>query len=318
MRAGALQPTLALALTLCAGAIACPAHAGAASRGPSASTGAATNVTSSSAVVFGTVNAHGQPTDYVFQYGPTRKYGSQTALTPAGMGGGSNRVSQVLTGLQPLSTYHYRILATSPAGTRAGGDRTFRTLPVPLSLAIVGAPNPVVFGSAFLVEVTLTGTGAAAHEVALQARPFPYVSAFATIGSPELTSAAGSFSFPFLGLMQNAQLRVITVGKPTVTSPVLVEGVAVHVQLHVRATAHPGFARLYGTVAPAEPGALVGFQLLRGGHSLNQGGTVVRAATAGVSRFSRVMRVRRGLYEALVRISDPAHVSASSRPVLVR
>jgi hypothetical protein len=52
---------------------------------------------------------------------------------------------------------------------------------------------------------------------------------------------------------------------------------------------------------------------------VNQGGTVVRAGTSTVSSFSGALRVRgRGLYRALVKISDGAHVSAYSAPVLVR
>jgi hypothetical protein len=309
-------PALALSLGAIAACMSAPATASAAA--PTVGTGRSSSVTYSSAIVFGTVNPHAQPTTYVFQYGTTHSYGAQTPLAPAGSGDSSITVSQTLTGLQPLSTYHYRILATSPAGATAGGDRTFATGPVPLSLAIAGVPNPVVFGSPFLVEGTLSGTGAANHEVALQANPFPYLAGFQTVGNPELTNASGGFSFPYLGLLENAQLRVVTIGKPEVSSPVLVEGVAVHVVLHARATGRRGFARLYGTVAPAEVGALVGFQLLTPGRSINTGGTVVKAGTSSVSTFSRVVRVRRGLYKALVKISDGAHASAYSAPVLIR
>jgi hypothetical protein len=45
-------------------------------------------------------------------------------------------------------------------------------------------------------------------------------------------------------------------------SPVVLENVAVRVAFHVRRARRRGFVRLYGTVAPAEVGALVGFQLL--------------------------------------------------------
>jgi len=309
---------LVLALWLGASAVYASAPAGASAAAPTVATGHSSSVTYSSAILFGTVNPHAQPTTYVFQYGTTRSYGAQTPLAPAGSGDSSITVSQTLTGLQPLSTYHYRILATSPAGATAGNDRTFATGPVPLSLAIAGTPNPVVFGSPFLVEGTLSGTGAANHEVALQANPFPYLAGFQTVGNAELTNASGSFSFPYLGLLENAQLRVVTIGKPEVSSPVLVEGVAVHVVLHARATGRRGYARLYGTVAPAETGALVGFQLLTPGRSINTGGTVVKAGSSTVSTFSRVVRVRRGLYKALVKISDGAHVSAYSAPVLIR
>jgi hypothetical protein len=319
---GAMQrPRLApgrlivIAIALAAGMAASASAAGAA---PSVSTGPSTGVSYSSAVVTGSVNPHGQPTDYVFQYGTSHGYGMQTALAPVGSGEDSVKVRQTLTGLQPLTTYHYRILATSPAGATAGADHTFKTPSVPLSLAIAGAPNPVVFGSPFLIEGTLSGTGSANHAIELQADPYPYLGGFQVVGNPELTNASGGFSFPYLGLLENAELRVVTVGKPEVSSPVLVEGVAVHVVLHARRTHRRGFARLYGTVAPAEVGALVGFQLLRPGASLNEGGTAVKAGTATVSSFSRVVRVPHGLYRALVRISDGAHVSAYSAPVLIR
>ena len=79
------------------------------------------------------------------------------------------------------------------------------------------------------------------------------------------------------------------------------------VSFHVRRARRRGFVRLYGDVAPAEVGALVGFQLLAPGRSINEGGTVVKAGTAGVSRFSRVVRLRHpGLYRALIR-STTAH-----------
>jgi hypothetical protein len=312
------QTRTLLALAASAAALACAPAIANAAPGPGASTLAASNVTYASATLNGSVNPRGQATNYVFQYGTTRGYGAQTPLSPAGSGGVSVKVSQSITGLAPLTIYHYRILATGPGNATMGADRTFATGPVPLSLAIAGVPNPVLFGGPALVEGTLSGTGAANHEVQLQANGFPYLSGFAAVGNPELTNASGGFSFPYIGLTANTQLRVITVGKPEVISPIVLEGVAVRVSLHVRAVKRPGYARLYGTVTPAEVGALVGFQLLRPGKSLNKGGTVVKAATANFSRFSRVVRVQRGLYKALVQVTDGAHVSSYSAPVLIR
>jgi hypothetical protein len=308
-----------LVLALSAGALAGTAGPANAASAPGAGTSAASSVTYSSAALNGSVNPNGQPTDYVFQYGTNNSYGSQTPLAPAGSGNSSIKVSQTITGLAPVTTYHYRILASSPAGATAGPERSFTTPPIPLSLAIVGVPNPVVFGSAFVVEGTLSGTGSADHEVQLQANPFPYLGGFLPVGNPGVTSSNGGFSFPYLGLTENTQLRVVTVGAPEVASPVILEGVAVHVSIHVRSTKRHGYARLYGTVSPAEVGAKVGFQLLHPGRSLNKGGTVVTADTATTSSFSRVIRVQRGLYEALVEITmDGAHVSSYSNPVLIR
>jgi hypothetical protein len=59
--------------------------------------------------------------------------------------------------------------------------------------------------------------------------------------------------------------------------------------------------------------------LLTPGKSINEGGTVVKAATPSVSRFSAIVRLRhRGLYRALIKINDGAHVSNYSAPILVR
>jgi hypothetical protein len=307
-------------LVLVVGALGSTASAApAATSAPTVSTSNAAGATFSSAVVYGGVNPNGLITNYVFQYGTTSGYGGQTPLAPAGNGTISIRLNQTISGLQPGTTYHYRIVAVNSAGTSNGKDRTFKTASVPLSVQIAGVPNPVVFGNPFTVEGNLSGTGAANHEVRLEANPFPYLGGFRAVGNPEITNSSGGFSFPYLGLLENAQLRVVTVGGALVTSPVVVEGVAVRVSFHARRTRRRGLVRLYGTVAPAEVGALVGFQLLRPGKSVNQGGTVVKAGTPTVSRFSRVIRVRHpGLYRALVKINDGAHVSNYSAPIFVR
>ncbi len=308
-----------LIAALASWSLAATAATAASAAAPTASTDGASAVSYSSAVLHGHVDPHGLATNYMFEYGPTRKYGSESPLSPAGSGNSSASVSQGVAGLTPLTTYHYRIVALSPSGAAVGADRTLTTLKVPLSVAIVGVPNPVLFGNPFVVEGTLSGTGSADHEVVLQANPFPYVAGFQQVGNPELTNAAGGFSFPFVGLLQNAQIRVLTVGRPAVSSPVVIEGVAVRVTLHARSTHRRGYARLYGTVTPAEVGALVGFQLLKPGHrSANVAGTVVKAGTGAVSSFNRIVRIRHGLYQALIRISDGAHVSAYSAPVLIR
>ena len=300
--------------------VAAPAAQAIASPAPTVATGGVSNVAYSSAILYGYVDARGELTNYYFQYGPTGAYGAQSPLAPAGNGTSSVKVSQAIAGLQSGVTYHYRIVANGPGGTVRGADRTFKTPKVPLSVQIAGVPNPVVFGESFAVVGTLSGTGASTHAVVLQANPFPYLGGFKTVGSPELTSSTGGFSFPFAGLLENTQLRVVTVGSPAVTSPVVLENVAVRISAHVGHAHRRGYVRLYGTVAPAEVGALVGFQrLIPGGRTVNEGGTVVRGGTSSVSSFSGALRVRRrGLYRVLVKVSDGAHVSAYSEPVLVR
>jgi hypothetical protein len=306
-----------------AAALVAPGAASAASK-PVAYSKGVSNFTFSSVVLHGAVNPNGQPTNYYFQYGKTSGYGAQTPLAPAGNGMVTLAVSQMITGLEPATIYHFRMVAISPSGTASGADHTFRTPKLPLSLAIAGVPNPVSFGSPFTVEGNLNGTGSANHAVVLQVNPFPYTAGFKTLGNPELTSPTGAFSFPVTGLLENAQLRVQTVGAPLVTSTVVTEGVAIRVDFHVRRLHRRHghrYVKLYGTVAPAEAGALVGFQLLvgPGEHTINVGGTVVKPGTATASRFSRIIRLRHpGIYRALVKINDGGHVSAYSAPILVR
>jgi hypothetical protein len=318
---GARRTTLALAFAIVLAALALPAAGQAAQAAPTASTSGVSSVSFSSVVLHGDINAEGAATNYYFQYGTTSAYGAQSPLSPAGSASTTVKVSQAITGLQAATQYHYRLVAVGPGGTVAGGDRSFTTARIPLSLALVSTPNPVVFGSPFFVEGTLSGTGGANHAIVLQANPFPYVSGFKTVGNPELTNSTGGFSFPYLGLTENAQLRVVTVGLPVVISPVVLESVAVRATVHVRKTNRRGYVRLYGTVTPAEPGAQVGFQLLKPGHaSINQGGTPVKAATATSSNFSGFMRLRTpGLYRVLIKVSnDGAHVSNYSSPILIR
>ncbi len=309
---------IAVALLTCAAVCTGPVQA--AEAAPTINAVWSAGVTFSTATLKGEINPNGQATNYYFQYGKTSGYGAQTPLAPAGSAKQPVQLSQQISGLQALTTYHYRLVATSPAGTSASTDHTFSTPKIPLSLQIAGVPNPVPFNNPFVVEGALTGTGSASHAIVLQANVFPFTAGFTQLGNPELTSASGGFSFPVVGLQVTAQLRVQTVGAPTMTSPVVTENVAVLVTFHARRTHRAGRWRLYGTVVPGEAGALVGFQrLVAGGRTVNAGGTAVRSGTSTLSSFSRTVRVRhRGLYRALVQIADGSHVSAYSAPVLIR
>jgi phosphodiesterase/alkaline phosphatase D-like protein len=90
-------------------------------------TNSATNVTSSSATLNGTVNPNGLTTSVHFEYGLTTSYGFSTSSHNYS-GVTTQSVTANITGLSPNTTYHFRIVATNSGGTRHGGDRTFRTL----------------------------------------------------------------------------------------------------------------------------------------------------------------------------------------------
>ena len=98
---------------------------------PSATTGAAKNVTQAAATVTGSVDPQGTATTYRFEYGTSTSYGLQTTEADAGSGTGAVDASADLGGLTTDTTYHYRVVATSAAGITRGADRTFKTAAAP-------------------------------------------------------------------------------------------------------------------------------------------------------------------------------------------
>ena len=98
---------------------------------PGVTTEPATDVSHGAATVVAGVKPNSQVTTAYFEYGTTASYGSQTA--PVAMGAGSSRaaLSVLIASLEPNTTYHYRVVATNPAGTRYGPDATFTTSALP-------------------------------------------------------------------------------------------------------------------------------------------------------------------------------------------
>lgn len=93
---------------------------------PVAITSPATNVTSSSATLKGSVDPHGLTTNLHFQYGPTTSYGHTTA-NQIRTGNVYQNVAANISGLTSHRTYHFRVVATNTGGTRYGGDKIFAT-----------------------------------------------------------------------------------------------------------------------------------------------------------------------------------------------
>jgi hypothetical protein len=294
-----------------------PATASAAAQ-PKVATNGPRQVGYNSAILTGSVNPNASNTSYYFQYGPTRMYGSQTVIADAGAGTNAVSVRLGITGLQPLTVYHYRLVAVNAAGASIGGDRTLLTTKVPLSLQILSSPNPVLFGGTITVQGTLSGTENANRAVVLQANEFPFTAGFHNIGNAELTTGTGSFSFSVPALTVSTQFRVFTTTKSPVLSPVATENVAVRISSHVARTRRPGFARIYGTVTPAADGQQVGMLRIAHGHGVLAGGTVLKHNNPSSSKFSRVVRVKKGVYRVLVRVVGGAQVSNYGTPLLIR
>ena len=286
---------------------------------PNVYTGAAASVSYGSATLTGSVDPRASNTTYYFQYGTTRAYGVQTGLADAGAGTAGVHVRVAVSGLQPLTVYHYRLVAVNATGASTGAERTFKTGAVPLSLQILVSPNPTVYGAGATVQGTLSGTRNAGRAVVLQQNPFPYTAGFADVGNPELTSTTGGFSFPVAGLTQATQYRVITTTNPPVLSPIAIEGVAVQVSAHVGRSRRRHHARIYGTVTPAVDGMQVAIMRVIGGRNVLVSGTVLHHAGANSSAFSRTIRVKRhALYRVFVKVTNGAQTSSYSSPLFIR
>src|SRR5207248_8500246 len=93
---------------------------------PVVTTNPATNVSSSSATLNGSLDPHGLTTSVNFQYGTTTSYGHTTTMQSQ-TGNTYRNITGNISGLTTHTTYHFRIVATNSAGTRMGSDRTFTT-----------------------------------------------------------------------------------------------------------------------------------------------------------------------------------------------
>jgi RHS repeat-associated protein len=99
----------------------------AAYRPPNAVTQAADNITSTTARLNCLVNANGLDTSASFQYGLSASYGQFTGSVQWGNGTTYLTSTATISGLQPNSTYHFRVVATNSSDTQYGSDLTFTT-----------------------------------------------------------------------------------------------------------------------------------------------------------------------------------------------
>ena len=127
---------------------------------PSAVTGSSTSVTVSSATLNGTVDPNGRATTWYFQYGTSTGYGSRTPAQSAGSGTTATGVAAAVSRLRPGRLYHYRLVATSDAGTSRGADRTFSTFGPP---TVVTAPASTLTHSSARLNGKVTANGLATN-----------------------------------------------------------------------------------------------------------------------------------------------------------
>lgn len=134
---------------LAATAVAATAEVAAASSAPTAVTGPASALTATTATLSGNVNPNGEATSWSFEYGTTTGYPDHTGAHSLTAGTSSVAVSLGVSGLAPSTTYHFRLVATSSAGTSYGADATFKTAGVPPA-AVTDAASAVSLATATL------------------------------------------------------------------------------------------------------------------------------------------------------------------------
>ena len=107
---------------------------------PGATTGAATGIGTTTATLNGTVDPNSRATTFYFEYGTSTGYGTKTATKSAGSGASPQNEAIAISNLQVGRTYHFRIVATSDAGTTTGSDATFTTSSAPLAATADASP----------------------------------------------------------------------------------------------------------------------------------------------------------------------------------
>lgn len=139
---------------------------------PVVSTLPAGDVTATSAVLHGEATPNQFETVIFYDWGLNSKYGSRTPIQQVGAGKEPVPVRQLLNGLAPGTTYHYRLVGSNSGNRVFGEDQTFVTLAqVDADIIFPELPPPTITtGSATNVtesSAQLTGTvnpmGSTAH-----------------------------------------------------------------------------------------------------------------------------------------------------------
>jgi hypothetical protein len=286
---------------------------------PAPATGGAKSVTSTSAVLTGSVNPNNEATTYHFEYGPTNKYGSVTPdQGPTAANKVKTNVSAAISGLAPGATYHYRLVATNASGTKAAGDKTFKT---GAGISLSASPRTITLGRQTVLSGQLTASSAGGVKVTLEADPAPYNASEFKAVTTATTDATGKFSFS-QAPAANTAYRVTT-KNPAASSAAVTVRVRLRVTMTVSST-HPkrgGFVTFRGSVTPARNGQLARIQKRVNGRWRTVSTTLLSASTdPGVSTYRKRLRIRsKAVYRVYVS-GDVANAAGASgrRTIRVR
>ena len=172
---------------------------------PTVVTTAASNIGPVSAKLNGTVNPEGNAiTECKFEYGKTIAYGQTVPCTETfPVDSSPHSASATLPGLDPETTYHYRLIAKNTAGSTDGGDKTFTTsrTVVTESASSIAAKTATLNGSVNPVGKALTSCQ---FEYGLTTAYDKVASCSPSAGSIEADFQPHAVSAAVTGLNQNA------------------------------------------------------------------------------------------------------------------
>ena len=171
---------------------------------PTVSTGSATNVTSSSVTLNGTVNANEQSITAWFNYGITSGSYTGTSTTQSVSGSSDTTVSIDISGLSSSTRYYYRIAAQNSAGTSYGSEASFITSAPPDTTAPSGSitiSRPGYSDASYTNSTTITLTLSATDNIGVtgyyisDSSSTPSASASVWTSVTSTTSYSGTVSY---------------------------------------------------------------------------------------------------------------------------
>jgi len=127
---------------------------------PAVTTGAATDVTSTSVTLHASVTPNGGFTDATFDLSSDALFATSlpVQITDVGDGRTPVAVATTVTGLVPGTRYYYRVTATNPGGTVTGALQAVELPPTPAQSVVASAPAAPVVRPSGPASVKLSGS----------------------------------------------------------------------------------------------------------------------------------------------------------------
>jgi len=289
-------------------------------RAPSVSTGSARDVGPTSARLTASVDPNGSETSVRFDYGTSTRFGSRTPTQNAGAGDSPVSISAAIGGLAPNTRYHYRVVATSAAGTVLGARRTFSTSRQPTGARLSVSPTRVTWGGTAGVTGRLTGRGIGGATIALERQDHPFGAGFTEVRTGR-TRSNGTFDLGRISVFVTTRVRVVSRTRIVVASPVVTVSSALRVGARSRSLGRRR-ARVEGAVWPRVPAGRASLQKQSPtGRWVLVRRARVRDLDANRSRYGFALRRGRrpARYRVVVLARDGgAHVPGTSRELRVR